>query len=210
MYEFAEPAFIYRDGKYVEVWPHDDTGINYDYMEIGPQATRYTEHVEHHSLPNSFKDKGVKNVAVYSSFPPHSHDFIKGLLDAGYLNKEPVKVDGKPVVPLQASIDILRRIEIPKGYTERENLWVKMFGTKNGKAHKEEMDCMAYTIPGWEEATCNIDTGFPMAIGAMMIKNGEITKRGVYAPENIVPPEPFFKHLAEHQLPVFDNGKRIN
>ncbi len=210
MYEFAEPAFIYRNGEYVKVWPKDPTGIDHEYRDIGKQKTRYTEHTEHHSLVNFLKDKGIKNVAVYSSFPEHSHRVIQTLLDTGFLNKEPITVDGQSVVPLQAAIDILRQIKLPEGYTERENLWVKVYGEKDGKEHMEEMDCMAYTLPGWEDATCNIDTGFPMAIGAMMIKNGEIEKKGVFAPEAIVPPEPFFKHLSDHQLPVFDNGVRIN
>ena len=210
MYEFAEPAFIYRNGEYVKVFPSDPTGIEHEYMGIGRQATRYTEHTEHHSLVNFLRDKGIKNVAVYSSFPDHSHRVIQTLLDIGMLDKKPVLVDGKPIVPLQAAIDILRQIKLPEGYTEKENLWVKVYGTKDGKEHVEEMDCMAYTLPGWEDATCNIDTGFPMAIGAMMIKNGEIAKPGVYAPEAVVPPEPFFRHLADHQLEVYDNGKRIN
>ena len=116
----------------------------------------------------------------------------------------------REIRPIDATIEILRRIPIPVGYTECENLWVKVYGKKDGKDHMEEMDCMARTPPGWEDATCNVDTGFPISIIAQMIKNGEIIGAGFYSPEAIVPPELFFKHLGDHQLEVYDNGKRIN
>jgi saccharopine dehydrogenase-like NADP-dependent oxidoreductase len=39
------------------------------------------------------------------------------------------------------------------------------------------------------------DTGFPAAIAAVMLGRGEIRGVGVQAPENVVPPEPFFAQL---------------
>jgi saccharopine dehydrogenase-like NADP-dependent oxidoreductase len=39
------------------------------------------------------------------------------------------------------------------------------------------------------------DTGFPAAIAAVMHGRGEIPGVGVQAPENVVPPEPFFREL---------------
>ena len=39
------------------------------------------------------------------------------------------------------------------------------------------------------------DTGFPAAIAAVMHGRGEIPGMGVQAPENVVPPKPFFGEL---------------
>jgi saccharopine dehydrogenase-like NADP-dependent oxidoreductase len=39
------------------------------------------------------------------------------------------------------------------------------------------------------------DTGFPLAIAAVMHGRGEIPGTGVQAPEEVVPPEPFFREL---------------
>jgi saccharopine dehydrogenase-like NADP-dependent oxidoreductase len=39
------------------------------------------------------------------------------------------------------------------------------------------------------------DTGFPAAVAAVMFCRGEIRGTGVEAPENVVPPEPFFAEL---------------
>jgi lysine 6-dehydrogenase len=209
-YEFAEPATVFLNGQYVEKSPTEPTGINHDYMGVGKQDVWYVKHVEQWTIAQFLKDKGVQNVVEYAGFPPHSYNVIKTLLDNGFLSKVPVVVDGKEIRPIDATIEILRRIPIPKGYTEVENLWVKVYGQKDGKEHVEEMDCVARTLPGWEDATCNIDTSFPMAIMAMMLKKGEITGSGFHAPETIVPPEPFFKYLGEYQIEIYDNGKRIN
>jgi len=210
MYEFAEPATVFMNGTYVEKSPTEPTGIDHEYMEVGKQEVHYVKHVEQWTIAQFLKDKGVKNVVEYAGFPLHSYNVIKMLLDNGFLSKTPLMVDGKQIRPIDATIEVLRRIPIPEGYTEVENLWVKVYGTKGGKPHIEEMDCLARTLPGWEDATCNIDTSFPISIIAQMILKGEITGSGFHAPETIVPPELFFKHLGEHQIEVYDNGKRIN
>jgi saccharopine dehydrogenase-like NADP-dependent oxidoreductase len=41
------------------------------------------------------------------------------------------------------------------------------------------------------------DTGFPAAIAAVMVGRGEISGVGVQAPENVVPPAPFFRELKQ-------------
>ncbi len=209
-YEFAENATVFLNGEYVQKSPTEPTGIAHDYMGVGKQDVWYVKHVEQWTIAQFLKDKGVKNVVEYAGFPPHAYNVIKMLLENGFLSKVPVVVDGKEIRPIDATIEVLRRIPIPEGYTEVENLWVKVYGTKGGKEHMEAMDCIARSLPGWEDATCNIDTSFPMAIMAMMVKSGEITGSGFHAPETIVPPEPFFKHLGSMQIEVYDNGKRIN
>ena len=95
-------------------------------------------------------------------------------------------------------------------HRDPRNLFLKVFGTKDGKPKTVEMDSTAGTLPGWEKATCNIDTGFPAAILARMILNNEITEKGVYSPEFIVPPEPFFAELGKNKIWIYEDGKKIN
>ncbi|AEE92135.1 Saccharopine dehydrogenase [Tepidanaerobacter acetatoxydans Re1] len=45
-------------------------------------------------------------------------------------------------------------------------------------------------------------TGVPLAIGAMMMARGEITRKGVFAPEAAVNPDRFIKELAERNIKV--------
>ena len=208
-YEFTEPAKIFEKGKYIER-PPLECSINYRYKSIGSQKTQHTKHIEHHTFNDFLKDKGVKNIAVLSSFPRHSHSSIMALINLGFMSKEVLDVNGTPIRPLDFTIEVLRRIQVPEGYTEKENLFLKIYGTKNKKKKFVEMDCVAGTLPGWEDATCNVDTGFPAAILAEMILKGEISDKGMFSPEFVIPPEPFFKKLGENQIWVYKDGKRIN
>jgi saccharopine dehydrogenase-like NADP-dependent oxidoreductase len=132
------------------------------------------------------------------------------MMELGFLNKESIDVNGTSVRPLDFTIEVLRRIPVPQGYSEKENVWLKVYGEKNGEKLVAEMDAVAGTIAGWEDATCNIDTGFPTSILAQMIYRGEVAERGLFSPEFIIDPEPFFRYLGEKKIHIYDNGKRIN
>jgi len=43
-------------------------------------------------------------------------------------------------------------------------------------------------------------TGYPVAITAQMIANGTIQQRGVFCPEEIIPPSEFFKELKKRDI----------
>ncbi len=208
-YEFSEPAKLLESGEFVHKYP-DEADVDYYYKSIGKQKTRYTKHIEHHSFYEYLKDMGIQNVAVFSSFPNHSYTALRTLVDLGFMSKEPLQIEGVSIRPLDFTSELLRRISVPEGYTEKENLWLKVFGKKKGIECVAEMDCIVHTLPGWEDATCNIDTGFPVAILAEMIFNDLIPEKGLFSPEFVIPPELFFKELAKRKLWIYENGVRIN
>jgi len=45
-------------------------------------------------------------------------------------------------------------------------------------------------------------TGIPAAIGALMLAQGKITERGVFAPEGLIEPQPFFAELAKREVVI--------
>ena len=45
-------------------------------------------------------------------------------------------------------------------------------------------------------------TGVPLAIGALMMGKGEITRKGVFAPEAAVDPDRFIDELAQRNIKV--------
>ncbi len=208
-YEFTEPAKIFENGEYVLRQPNE-CDIGYYYKTIGKQRTQYTKHIEHHSFYEYLKDSGIKNIIVLSSFPTHSYTALKAMIGLGFMSKEAIAIDGVNIRPLDFTTEVLRHIPVPEGYTEKENLFLKVFGTKDGQPKTVEMDATAGTLPGWEKATCNIDTGFPAAILAKMIFKGEMKEKGMFSPEFVVPPEPFFAELGKHKIWIYEDGKRIN
>jgi len=207
--EFREKATVLENGKFILKDPEDCT-LDYEYRSIGKQKTYYTKHIEPHTVHKFLEHKGVKNIAVFSSFPEHSRSAIKKLIELGFTSRDMLEIDGQKVQPLTHTIEILRRLPVPDGYVEKENLWVKVFGTKNDKEKVVEMDAVAGTLLGWEEHTCNVDTGMPVSITAQMIKNRIIAEPGMYSPEFIVPPQPFFEELGKRGIWIYENGRKIN
>lgn len=208
-WEYTTSARILENGEFVERDPLD-CAIDYSYRSIGKQPTQYAHHNEPLTFHEFLKDKGVKNIARFASYPPHSHQTILTLLKLGLLSRTIIEGDGISFRPLDSTREVLRRLSVPQGYEEKECLWLKIFGKKDGKEKKVDMDCVAGTLPGWEENTCNIDTGFPATILAEMMLKEEILERGMFTPEFIVPPEPFFAELGKRQIWVYENGKKLN
>jgi saccharopine dehydrogenase-like NADP-dependent oxidoreductase len=209
-WEFVEPAKVLEKGNWI-LKEHDDWKFDYDYLGIGKQKTYFTPHAEYYTMHRYLKDAGIKNIYVGSSFPEFSYKILRTLVDLGFMNKnEKINIDGDKVQPLAFTIELIRRIPRPKGYLEKENIWLKAFGKKDGKEKQVDMDAVIGTLPGWEDAGCNIDTGMPVSITGQMIKDGRINTPGFYTPEFLIPPEPFFQELAKRKIKVYENRKKIN
>ncbi len=207
--EFTDPALIIEKSKFIRKIPIDSIREDY-FRAIGKQNCFFTRHPETYTFYHYFKNKGVKNVRFYAGFPKHSFDKIIDMIELGFGSKEEINFKGIKIKPVDFLTAVLKRIEIPEGYKEKENLWVEIWGKKNGKKKKILMECIVPTLDGWESAGCNIDTGMPASIMAQMIKKGIIKEKGSFAPEAVVPPQPFFEELRKRKMVVYENGKIIN
>lgn len=207
--EFTDPAPIIESRKFIKKIPLDSI-IEDHHRAIGKQKEFFVRHPETYTFYFYFKDKKVKNIRFYAGFPQHSFEKIVSMIELGFGSKEDIEFKGIKIKPVEFLTQILKKLKIPKGYKEKENLWVDIIGKKRGKKKKILMECIVPTLKGWEDAGCNIDTGMPASILAQMIKRGIITARGSFSPEGVVPPEPFFKELRKRKMIVYENGKIIN
>jgi len=83
-----------------------------------------------------------------------------------------------------------------------ETIRVVVRGRKNGRRVAITAESTArYTSKPAFSAVAR-DTGFPAAIAALMLGRGQLSGIGVKAPENVVPPEPFFAELAKRDMPI--------
>jgi len=203
--EFTDPAPLIINKKMVNVKPLDSIVTAY-HKSIGREKCFHVRHPETYTFYHYYKNKGLKNVKFYAGFPDHSFNVIKNLIDLGLASEEDIDYKGMKIAPVDFVTEVLRDLKFPDGYKEYENLWVEIFN--GNKVIK--MECLVPTLAGWEDAGCNIDTGMPASIIAQMIKTGVINKPGCYAPEAIVPPEPFFRELRKRKMHVLENGKIIN
>lgn len=210
IWELTQPASVLENGRFATKAPFGNV-IEKNFREIGKQKAFLVEHSEVYTFHHYFKEKGLKNIYFYASFPDHSLEILNTIIELGLASREKIPVDiGLKVAPADLVNETLRSINWPAGYLEKENLWVEITGEKYGEEKMMLMECLVPTLEGWESAGCNIDTGFPASIIAQMIKDGRITDRGSFAPEAIVPCEEFFRELWERKMIVYQDGTVIN
>ena len=125
-------------------------------------------------------------------------------------SKKEINVNGNKIRKIDFLAQVLKNLDIPKNYKEKENLWVRIKGRKNKLKKNILMECITPTLKGWEWAGCNIDTGMTISIMAEMIKDEIIKDKGSFSPEMIIPCRYFFKELAKRKMLIYENGKRIN
>ena len=207
--EFTVPATMMKGGRWLKKIPLE-TIKGKRYQEVGRNKIFLVRHPEPYTFHFYYKDKGLRNIKYYAGFPTHSFAAIYNFITLGLASKEKIKINGFEIEPLEFLTEVLRKSEIPEGYKENEVLWVEVIGKKDNKRKEIYMECIADTLPGWEDAGCNIDTGIPASIIAQMIKNKQIKAWGSFAPEAVVPKEGFFKELKKKNMDVYMNGKMIN
>jgi lysine 6-dehydrogenase len=207
--EFTDPAPIVERCKFVTKTPL--SSIKWDHHRfIGQQKCFFVRHPETYTFYRYLKNKGIKNVRFYAGFPQHSFEKILALIELGFGSKKPIMFKGMKTRPIDFTTEALKALKMPRGYQEIEVLWARFYGLKNKRKKALSMDCLVHTLPGWENAGCNIDTGMPASIIAQMIKKDIITERGSFAPEDVVPPELFFKELKKRHMFVYENKMQIN
>ena len=203
--EFTDKAVYLNNGKFVKGKPFSNF-INREFNFVGKQKMCMVKHPEPFTFYKFLKHKRLKNVKFFAGFPDHSFDKFSTMIELGLGSWKTVRFNGYSITPVEFLSIVLKELEIPQGYKEIENLWVDVHA--NGKT--SQMECIAPTLKGWEDATCNIDTGMPASIMAQMVKEEIIKEKGSFSPEFVVPPEPFFEELAKRKMYVYEDGEKIN
>jgi len=162
---------------------------------IGKIELRHSIHSELGTLAESFRTRGVRDVFFKINYPAGMVNLVRSLSDAGLTSHEPVAVNGHKVAPRELLLALLRERAPSKPAKDVEALRVVVGGRRRGAKRTSAMEMWArYTTRPQFSAVAR-DTGFPAAIAAVMVGRGQISGVGVQAPENAVPPEPFFAEL---------------
>jgi lysine 6-dehydrogenase len=166
---------------------------------IGKIILRHSIHSELGTLAESFRKKGVREVFFKINYDPKLVELVRNLVDAGFTSRDSIAVNGTQVAPRAVLLALMQKKEPTKTPLDVEALRVVLTG-QNKKDSKKKPIGLAMEM--WADHTARPqlsavarDTGFPAAIAAVMHGRGEIPGVGVQAPENVVPPEPFFREL---------------
>ncbi len=208
--ELSDPAPFVENGQWFEKKPMD-TEIIREFREIGHQKCYLVRHPETYTFYEDYKHLKPKNIRFYAGFPDHSLEVLNKLMELGLSGEDDIKYEQTEICPVDALTRILTRLPRPANYSEQENLWVTVSGkNKNDDIVIIRMECIVFTLPGWTDAGCNIDTGLPASIIAQMVLDGRVTARGSFAPDMAVPTEEFFKELKKKGIDVLQDGSIIN
>ncbi len=123
---------------------------------------------------------------------------VQTLKECGLLGLEPVEVNGVKVVPRDVLLALIEpRLRARPGDTDVCVMWNTVDGIKDGTRVR-----ISYSM--WDEADTTLGfssmarvTGFPAAIGAVMIAQGKIKERGIVPPEDCIYGPLYAEFMAE-------------
>ena len=198
--EFTAEPEVFRNGKFEKLPPQ--SGLeDIQYPEpIGIRRSFYIPHPELVTFPESFKDKGIKNVSIKAGFTPDFVEKVNFLIDLGIIREKPMKVDDATVVPLDVLMACLAKLPPERGEIIDYGCSRAIArGEKGGE--KLEYTALMLNRPYKGLTNAQHRTGHSPSIGARMLYKGEI-KKGVFPPEIGVELKPFFRELAKRELEI--------
>jgi lysine 6-dehydrogenase len=155
---------------------------------LGTCQVRYVGHPQPITIPRYIE--GVKKVVIKGALIPGWVDeLIKEQNDTGFLSTRVLEVRGTKVVPYDLTLKLWDTI--PKGRDNGPNssgLKVIVKGERGGKQVTYTADMAGRMAPG---------TGLPASIAALMMDAGDVTVKGVVAPEGCIDPEKFLAALIQ-------------
>jgi saccharopine dehydrogenase (NAD+, L-lysine-forming) len=176
----------YLDGKLEHVEGGSGEEIERFLEPLGECLISYVGHPQPFTIPRYIK--GVKKVVIKGALIPLWVDrLIKEQKATGLLNNEPIEVKGAKIVPYDMTLRLWDTIP-----NDRDNgpaasgLKVIVKGEREGKQVTYTADIVGRMAPG---------TGLPASIAALMMDAGEVTEKGVVAPEGCIDPDRFLSEL---------------
>ncbi|MHA2244264.1 MAG: saccharopine dehydrogenase family protein [Candidatus Hodarchaeales archaeon] len=192
------PVFI--DGKFDTISFFGDDGKaleeEIDFLKLGKYRVHPYPHPETITLPNYID--GVKRVTNKGTvLPPEYFYLITDIVKLGLIDDKPLNVKGNMISPLEFSISYIinqreRILKETNFGSQRGCVKIVVKGKVDGNTHQYIFSLAS------EEQAMGEGTGIPAAIGAVLMKRGLITKRGVLPPEACVSPLDFLAIMREH------------
>jgi saccharopine dehydrogenase (NAD+, L-lysine-forming) len=172
----------YIDGKLVHVEGGTEPVAEKFLDPLGICHVRYVGHPQPLTLPKYIK--GVKNVIIKGALIPLWVDeLIQEQKKTGLLGTDPIDIQGNKVTPYDIALKLWDTI--PEGRDngpQSSGLKVIVKGERDGQKVTYTADMVGRMAPG---------TGLPASIASLMMDAGDITEKGVVAPEGCVDPAKF-------------------
>lgn len=160
------------------------------------------------TLPITYREK-IRYLDYKTIRYPGHCEKIKTILDLGFADETQINIAGYAVSPRDVFVSLLVN-HVPTTGEDVVLLKVLSQGRKDGKKRSRDYQMIDYFDKRNKITAMMRTTGFPVAITAQMIENGTIRERGVFCPEEIVPPTRFFSDLEERDISITINEREDN
>lgn len=202
--ELTLEPMVFEEGEFVAQEPL--TGFE-DYWfspPVGLLPMHYSLHSEVATIPISFKAKGVRECFFkinYWGMAKETVEKVNVLAEFGFAGREPLRVGSTQITPREFMVAMMRSYVPPitEFLAPPKNQppdWVKEIVTEV-KGVKDDKDVIyrlgTLTVKG------ALPTGVAPARAAIWLAEGRV-EPGVYPPEQVLDPEPFFKELESRDI----------
>ena len=200
--EISKPSMVFRNGEFQELPALSEEEFFLFPDPIGWAKTHLSLHSEVATIPLSLQDKGIQECFFKITFFGYSEAALrkmKFLADLGFASKEKIDVKGVQVAPRDVLITLLNQSPdahkppINKGF---KDVAAVLEGTKDGKPVVLRVDTVAWPHQRWGISGSKLMVASPPAIVARWLADGRLREPGVWAPEQVVDGEAFFKEMA--------------
>jgi lysine 6-dehydrogenase len=172
----------YIDGELIYVEGGTEEVAEQFLEPLGTCHVRYVGHPQPLTLPRYIK--GVKNVIIKGALIPLWVDeLIQEQKNTGLLDTKSIDIKGTQVTPYDLALKLWETI--PEGRDngpQSSGLKVIVKGERDGKKITYTADMVGRMAPG---------TGLPASIASLMMAAGDVTIKGVVAPEGCIDPDKF-------------------
>ncbi|QBD81804.1 hypothetical protein EPA93_39855 [Ktedonosporobacter rubrisoli] len=202
--EFTQAPLVFQDG----AWHPQRPLTGQEELEfpapVGRASAVYSLHSECATFPDSFRAKGLRHVSFKIAFPPELMTKLKFLVELGFASAEPISVQGVRVAPREVLATLLELFPSEQSAPQDCDVLRVVASGRTALGQAVEISKYIVVLPyqPWGISAGALDTGTPLAIAGRMLGRGEITRRGVLAPEICISYEPFFATLAHYNMNV--------
>jgi len=203
---YQRPARMLKNGKVVDLTPSEMFAAPYvhtvDVESLGTMEAYYNgdavKFLEILQIADTVTDTGR-----YSLRWPGHTAFWKKMVDLGFLNEEPILVNKKEVSPRQFVHDLLAP-QLQYLPTERDvaGIRIEVVGLKDGQRKR-----VIYQMIDRRDLETGLlamqrTVGYTASIGAQMVLNGQISKRGLLTPTRDIPSDIFIDELKKRGIHI--------
>jgi saccharopine dehydrogenase (NAD+, L-lysine-forming) len=201
--EVTAPARHWEGGEWVET-PAMSTRTEFDFEAVGTKAAYMMYHEELESI-TKFNPE-IERARFWMTFGDEYIKHLTVLQNVGMTRIDPVKYQGKEIIPLQFLAAVLPKPET-LGETTKGNTNIGVIATGEAIDGSGEKTFYINNICSHEAAyeetgnqAVSYTTGVPAMIGAAMMVSGQWRGEGVFNMEEM-DPDPFMEMLNAHGLP---------